>query len=380
MTAVSASPTFSPELRLLLALTRQALGGAGETCDTTTVDWPRFVATVERHRLAPFLHARAGAKLATICPPAAAARLAGSAGQSIRRSLALTAEFSRLSAALADAGVPVFTIKGIAVAHQLHGQASARFAGDLDLVIAPEDAARADRVLRDAGLQRTWPEFPLTPRQHAAFIRAKPDFEYELPRPGEPLRVELLWRLEGVGAEPAFAAVTLAGRTARTLALEEHALLLFQHGARHAWFRLFWLVDIAELLRRDELDWTMVLARARRARSERALRQGVALAAELLGAPVPAALAAERPDPALLAEAKRQIVREPNPNQPFLEWARQLAYRVRLARGVGEKWRVLSPHLFTPLNWRVWRLPDRWFWLYYPATPFLWLWRLLRRR
>ncbi|MBX3736120.1 MAG: nucleotidyltransferase family protein [Candidatus Didemnitutus sp.] len=380
MIASPASPAFSPELRLLLTLARGALGRDGAPPDATGVDWRRFVAAVERHRLAPFLLAHAGTVLAAHCPRDVVERVRASAVQSLRRSLAQTAELFRLTDALAAAGISSFTIKGVVLAQQLHGQPAARFSGDLDLVVTPHDAGAADAALQAAGLRRTWPEFPLTPRQLSAFVRAKPDFEYQLAHSDEPLRIELLWRLEGAPADHAVTTVSLAGRDVRTLSLGDHALLLFQHGARHAWFRLFWLVDIARLLERDDLDWAALRLRACAAGSERALRQGVALAVELFGSPIPAALADAPASGRLLAEARRQIVRTPRRNESIVEWMRQLRYRLRLARGASAKWRVLVPHLFTPGNWRVWRLPDRWFWLYYPATPFLWLWRLLRRR
>lgn len=379
MTDSPASPALSPELRALLSLVRGGLGLSDAPPDTATVDWRQFTAEIDRHRLAPFLQPHAAPALATHCPGAVAAQVRASAARSLRRSLAQTAELFRLTAALTDAGVPAFTIKGVALAQQLHGQPASRFTGDLDLVVAPEDAGRADAVLRAAGLSRTWPGFALTPRQLRAFVHAKPDFEYQLARPAEPLRIELLWRLEGVPAHPACTTVALAGREVRTLALADHALLLFQHGARHAWFRLFWLVDIARLLQRDDLDWAELHARARAAGSERALRQGVALSAELFGSRIPAPLAETPASGELIREARRQIARAPRVNETLPEWTRQLRYRLRLARGARAKWRVLAPHLFTPANWRVWRLPDRWFWLYYPATPFLWLWRVLHR-
>lgn len=369
----------TPELRFLLQLAQAGLSRRAASLDPAGVAWPAFVATVERHRLAPFLHARAPAAVAASCPPDVARQIQFAAAQSLRRGLAQAAELFRLVDALAAAGVPAFTVKGAALAQQLHGHPGGRFAGDVDLVVARADVERADAVLHATGLRRTWPDFPLTPRQTRAYLAAKPDFEYVREHPTVPLRVELLWRLEGVG--PAFGTTTLAlaGRETRTLALPDHALYLLQHGARHAWFRLFWLVDIALLLERDNLDWAALLARARAGGSERALRQGVALAVELLGARLPPALAAAPAAPALLAEARRQIVRTPRPNETVREWARQLGYRLRLAPGIAAKWRVLAPHVFTPINWQVWRLPDRWFWLYYPATPFLWLWRYVRR-
>lgn len=126
-----------------------------------------------------------------------------------------------------------------------------------------------------------------------------------------------------------------------------------------------------------------IIAGARRQGTERPLLQAADLAECLLGVAPPAALRpteAETPMvAALVNEALRQIVRTPTPHEPAGEWLRQTVYRANLARGVRRKFSALLPHLFSPLSWQTLPLPDRWFFLYYPATPILWLWRRLRR-
>jgi hypothetical protein len=82
----------------------------------------------------------------------------------------------------------------------------------------------------------------------------------------------------------------------------------------------------------------------------------------------------------LTAETRRQIARVPLKNEGTVEWFRQAAYRMRLQRKFAGKLAVMAPHLFSPESWRMLRLPDRWFFLYYPAAPFLWLWRRMRRQ
>lgn len=380
MNSADANRDFGPELRLLIALVRSAFQPSAPPPATSgAIAWPVFITLVERHRLAPFLHQRASPALAACCPPEVIAKIHTSATQTLRRSLAQTAELFRLLEVLAAANVPALVVKGVALAEQLHGGIGARFASDLDLVVAPGNAARADAALQASGLRRSWPDFALTPRQTRTYLALKSDFEYVRDDTALPLRVELLWRLEGLSAAPRTTPLTLAGREVRTLVLEDHALYLLQHGARHAWHRLFWLVDIALLLERRQLDWAALHARARASGVERALLQGTTLASALFSVPLPAALADAHARPALLREAHRQIARRPRANESASEWACQLSYRVGLAPTLTAKWRVLAPHLFTPINWQVWRLPDRWFWLYYPATPFLWLWRYLRR-
>jgi hypothetical protein len=366
------------ELRLLVALTRVALGRADRVQIDAEVDAASFIATVERHRLAPFLQARAAPAVARHCSPVVAATLRDRAAANLRHALGQVAELAALTDALAAAGVDAFTVKGPALAQQLHGGVAARHAGDIDLVIARDEVERADAVLRASGLRRTRPEFALSPRQLRAYVQLKPEFEYR--REGAGRRVELLWRLEGLPGPPPLIAVALGERRVHTPALEEHALYLLRHGARHGWFRLFWVVDIAALLLRCDLDWTALHRCARRAGDERGFLQGLALASEWFDVPRPPPLAEARASRGLVREAQRQIARTPRQPESFAEWLRQLIYRLRLSRDRQAQWRVVAPHVFSPQNWAVWRLPDAWFWLYVPAAPFLWAWRSLRRR
>ena len=63
----------------------------------------------------------------------------------------------------------------------------------------------------------------------------------------------------------------------------------------------------------------------------------------------------------------------------FLELLWQTGYQLQLRPSWPAKINVLLPRLTPPTNWKTLRLPDRWFNLYYPAAPFLWLIRRLRR-
>lgn len=303
-----------------------------------------------------------------------------------RRALVVGAEQVRLLQRLGAAGIDVLAVKGLVLSQQLYGNLAIRHIGDIDLFIRRRDAIQADAIFQSAGLRRTRPDFALTPRQTAAFLALKPEFEYLSPPAA--IRVELLWQLEGLpeALDPwanAMPAPPLGGQPLRTLPPELNAIYLFQHGARHGWFRLFWLVDIALLLRDPSINWENVIAVARQARLERPLLQGAALAVSLLSASVPRALAPRRREERviarLVAESRRQIARAPQPNEPVGEWSRQLIYRMQLAHGSGAGLAAFKPHLFSPLNWHTCPLPDRWFFLYPLLSPFLWIYRRLRR-
>src|SRR5262249_29992819 len=110
-------------------------------------------------------------------------------------------------------------------------------------------------------------------------------------------RVDLHWRLSSKGVAfalrpheiwPRLANVPLAGRTVPSLAPDDLALFLAAHGTKERWKRLAWVCDFAELLRANQdINWSVVLERAQRAHSSRALLLAILLASKLLDAPAP---------------------------------------------------------------------------------------------
>ncbi len=62
-----------------------------------------------------------------------------------------------------------------------------------------------------------------------------------------------------------------------------------------------------------------------------------------------------------------------------LAWLGEITHQVRLRRRPRAKLQVLAAIVFSPDGWDMWQLPDRWFFLHYFATPFLWLVRRVRR-
>jgi hypothetical protein len=377
---------FFPELSLLLDLLQVAVGTPVRLSEPPpAIDWPAFLKLVDRHRVAPILHHRAAKSIAGTCPIAVAQRIQAGAAANSRRALICAAEQLALVRILAANHIDVLAVKGLVLAHQLNGNFHARHVGDIDLLIRPTDALRADRLLQGAGWRRTNPAFSLTPLQARKFLRLKPEFEYVHAQ--LPVRAELRWEIEGLGDfETMFGraiSFQLGGESMRTLPADLNGVYLFQHGARHGWFRLFWLTDIALMMRSPSFNAPALLETARLLGAERALWQGTRLAEQLLGVNSPPAL---RPPPnelgriaQLEVNARWIIVAPPRELDQFSGWLRQLIYRIRLQKSLRAKLAMLRPHVFSPATWSMWPLPDRWFFLYYFATPFLWLWRRARR-
>jgi hypothetical protein len=82
---------------------------------------------------------------------------------------------------------------------------------------------------------------------------------------------------------------TVADIPALVLSPEAQVLHLTSHLAKHGWGRLLWFYDIAQVLRcyEDELDWGLILAKAKEFEVLKALQVTLTKTVELLAPPVP---------------------------------------------------------------------------------------------
>lgn len=390
MTAAPASPVepavsddaWPSEFSALVQLLRVALGRAGKD----DFRWPAgldpaaFGTTVTRHRVGAFLHHRLAGGVREALPSPVREQLQEAARSTARRALERSAELTRIAKRFGSAGIPFFSVKGPLLARSLYGDVGVRHAGDLDLLIAPERLADADAALRVAGCRRSQPDFELTPRQWREYQRLKHEFEYF--NEAAQIRLEVEWRLEGLG-DAAFdewlaagARDALGGVEIARLPAETECVYLFVHGAGHGWFRLFWLVDVALLLMRDDVNWHSVMQLARTRQVETCLWQGGQLVERLLGLPLPAALRVPAGQQARVHRLTQEALRRMQAAEPrggLAELLRETRYQLRLRQSWPGRAAVLRPRLMSPSNWKMLRLPDRWFALYYLAAPCLWL-------
>ncbi|HVU24401.1 MAG TPA: nucleotidyltransferase family protein [Opitutus sp.] len=348
-------------------------------------EWSALAREAARQRVGPFLLARLPHPLSGRLPPPFVHQLERSLAVYAAHAARQRAELQRAIDLLTAAGTPVRCLKGPLLSTWLYGSPDLRHASDLDLLVRDTDVSAADSALRAAGYRRTRPSFELSRRQERVFRSIHREYSYIAP--DHRLVVELLWHLETLTPAVWENRATLMrcdGRDYPVLAPNTLAAYLCAHGARHGWCRLFWLLDVALLLRHPSVDWSATLALAQTHGSGDAVLQAALLAERLLGATPPAALR-----PASRAEARRvvflataalrQFALAPADEATAREWVRDLLYRLRLARGWRRKIAVLRPHLLSLATWEAVRLPDRWFHLYYVLTPPLWLLRRLRR-
>lgn len=152
---------------------------------------------------------------------------------------------------LQAAGIDALVLKGPLLSKRYYGDYGTRGAGDVDVLVAEANAARADRVLREAGHTRIKPQRDLSPRRLALYLDTQHEFGYRPPS-GAGL-VELHWRFadcrlfspQDFGELYARSELMpTASRPLRTLCPADTFAQLAIHGAMDGWSRLKWIADL----------------------------------------------------------------------------------------------------------------------------------------
>ncbi len=334
------------------------------------VGWPRLCQLSEAHGVAPLV-ARNLARLgAAGVPDEARAALEAARRVNAARNLLAARVLRRVLASLAQAGVPVIPLKGVALSESLYGDATLRVSSDIDILVPRKDMARAFAVLVGLGYDRADME-PEVGAQNLNLLLAS-NIEYaflppELPR----CPVELHWDIAWRWPRDAWAITDLWAEArprpfgdveAWALSPEWEILYLAVHAARHRWQGLKWLVDVHEICVRGEVNWAEARGKARRFGLDDVLRITVAACLALLETPIPADIA--------VGSLPRWLSLFPSAPGSLGIW-REAVHPARLFARPSEKLLYLARVLLLPTlaERRLVRLPAALGMLYYPLRP-----------
>jgi hypothetical protein len=258
------------------------------------VDWTEVLDVAEAHGLLG-VAAREVASSAGAMVPGGVAAIRDRQRAEAARGLAAAHQLAALVEALRRRGVEALPYKGPALALDVWGDATLRSVADLDIVVAPHDAAAAAAALTTEGYV---PDGPTDWRElrrvngwqgHAVFRRE----EGALP-------VELHWRFcaSRLPWSPDLGSILarsrrqpIAGVDVAVPATEDQVLLVLLHAARHGWDQLDALACAGVLLARG-VNAVELLARARAVNGLRALLAGLEAVRRLFAPPLPPAIVA----------------------------------------------------------------------------------------
>jgi len=291
---------LSPERRYLLNCLRRMLAQnnrlENQAASADTVNWDTFLTLAEVNRLIPILH--------PLTPLFSDQGMPGHLVESMRRhylsnahrAFIVMAELARVAESMARNGIKVFPLKGSLLALQLYGDISRRYAGDIDILVEAAQVQKAYYVLRELGYRCAPKAARLQPSRVEQYKVLNKDGSFFHTELG--IMVDLHWRLLGerhlirnndtgwFGEKREYREM---GRVAFPCMDRERLLLyLCLHGSIHLWERLFWLYDVATLIRQNpDLDWDHIITEAEGLGCLRSLLLGTVLVHLLLETPVP---------------------------------------------------------------------------------------------
>lgn len=288
--------------------------------------------------------------------------------------IARRGDLTMLLGALGAAGIPVLLLKGAAFAYALYPEPWLRPRQDTDLLISPNDVAKAGQVLERAGYQpvraargRLIAHQRLFVRHAGGGLRSEYDLHW---KPANPVALADLVSFQELF--DASQAVSIGDVLVARMPQDAHALLLAcLHRAAHHHDSddLLWLYDIHLLAERlTEKDAASLIDLSHRSGAGAVCARGLRLACDRFATRLPATLvpsleAAPAGGPALPAAFLKSGVRRAD---LLIADLAVLPWRGRL--------RLLREHLFPPADYM---LSDR-----RPARRLLlpahYLWRILR--
>ena len=336
-------------------------------------DWGALAKLAAWHQVAGLL---LRGLLSISLPPAAdgaIAHLRQKRDRAVRLSLRQLAALGRSANCLAQRDVPYLVLKGLPLAQRLYGDAFARDALDIDLLVPPEAVATARSALIEAGF-RLRLGFPETPARRRWYGRVEKAETFR----GHGVAIELHQRLL---ANPYYidarferlfrdrSSVRIGTASYPTLGPDDDLLYLLCHGAGHGWRRLKWLCDVALCLRDLEADSrNAVAARAAEAGIDAVWGSTLLACRRAFELPLPAGEVPGGRRATMVAATLPALWR--TGRWPPL-W-RKVPQRFALKPSLRFAMHELARLMLETDDWRRVNLPDRLFYLYFLLRPLLW--------
>jgi hypothetical protein len=202
--------------------------------------------------MVPLLYAAIQERRTSEPPKLVLEELAATTRASRARAGQQMADLDRILTAFDSSGIPAFVMKGFLLSGRLYGDVGLRESKDIDLLIRPQDRARACSLLLEDGFQPLGFD-PSSAAQEWYLARHGTHLEFLHPVRGT--NVELHWYLHQRPDSPVTSLFSSYRAPERQLPYADEISDLLAHGARHGWHRLKWLTDVWQAWERYDVDW-----------------------------------------------------------------------------------------------------------------------------
>jgi hypothetical protein len=225
------------------------------------LDWKRLLKKAADERVGPLLYHNLK-KFKNQIPESAMEGLKKAYYLNTARNNYKYKKLEPLLEAIHDSRLRVAVIKGARLAKTLYPDIGLRPFTDVDLVVHPSDWSQLEKVFEKLGfsgdeyvkqfLNNTKEELYWTFSPLYQKDRLMVELHFNYPGLGIPIRLDKdLWESSQN--------IEILDTEARSFSLEYELCILCLHAQQHAYNRLIWLTDIAELLSQERIDWERVI-------------------------------------------------------------------------------------------------------------------------
>lgn len=356
------------------------------------IDWESFLRLVVRHEVQALVYETLRLRANFNVPDNIIAALKDSKVQISVKSLHHAAEMLGMVAKFAELGVNLLPLKGEMLSLQLYGDPGMRNSCDIDVLVDPDCLDRACQLLEAEGYTCSLLGNQLTSKQRAYL---KTNFHHlEYGHATKNICLELHWRFgslwlpdQMMGVWSRSRQIEWMGRKLYSLDDDTQLLFLCDHGARHGFYSLKWLSDIARILASDRPQgWDTLLKLADSLDLRRTLAHSALLVHWVYGIQLPRelqhlissdrnAVSISRTVFDLLCQNGAAKASTGKPQGSLKLAVQKLRLRPTLPLST-----ALKPKLIAIFDFLDFPLPDRFFWLYYPLRPVTLIWRHFLRK
>ena len=177
----------------------------------------------------------------------------------------LMEEWDRVEKALTKNNIPMMTIKGPASSIQLYGNPIIREYTDLDIVVQAPDVLQVLPVMENLGYvshkkkQGFSQPWYMSKPHHLVFIHPNSPYRIEVHNSFfQETKTDPDYQLDNIFQRAE--TVVYKGAEHTIPSLLDHALLMIEHGTKHAWSQLHWVLDAAAVLSLKNPDFHTALA------------------------------------------------------------------------------------------------------------------------
>lgn len=370
---------FSNEFRLILALCQLDDLKKEAMLESVSLDdilWDTFYNLSKEHKLDHQVYNSLNLVQKSV-PNYILNKFKFSKQQQVKRQLLLTSQLVRVTEQLDKKNIKYISFKGPILSQSLFDDCISRNSKDLDILIDLEDFINCHQTLLSLGFESKVSSILHKKKTLDLYKKTYYEATYKHKDLGVYIEVHwatgVEWLTKSTVKELLSRAieVEIQGRLVKTFTELDNAFYLIAHGIKHRWFRLFWCFDLAYLLKQKPNLHQLFLAEIENHPSKKFFLSAIYFANQLLGAQLPVKL-----------KDKQQLLFVNNLNMYFIKGIKyinaknsklliiKVFFNTFLINKKLKKVRTLPEVLSENLDLLDYKIPDKFYFLFYVIRPF----------